>query len=217
MDLSQVATRTFGADNGSDKNTPSTREGNLMVRSSENQEDVSKQTIGDEWARLSNWGKELARFTRDVGEAAEKLCDEVGRVADDVLSMSSEEVALTGLLVQRLAAGGGPSPDEMLAMVHQCQEAGLRPRKTAFGHEVTTGDLVIPGKVYWLNGAGGGQADSSTSKSGCSVRRTSSRELAGIRLSSSMVADHSMDAYEPAMIAAGELYGYTDGKRDTNG
>ena len=38
------------------------------------------------------------------------------------------------------------------------------------------------------------------------VRKTSSAELGGIRLHSNMMADHSMNAYEPAIFAAAQRY-----------
>lgn len=38
------------------------------------------------------------------------------------------------------------------------------------------------------------------------VRKTSSAELGGIRLHSNMMDDHSMTAYEPAVVAAAQRY-----------
>lgn len=38
------------------------------------------------------------------------------------------------------------------------------------------------------------------------VQKTSSAELGGIRLHSNMMADHSMNAYEPAIVAAARRY-----------
>lgn len=59
------------------------------------------------------------------------------------------------------------------------------------------------------NAVDGGQEDESK-KSGeidvVSVRKTSSAELGGIRLHNNMVADHSMGAYEPALVAAASRY-----------
>lgn len=137
------------------------------------------------------------------------------------MNMSPEEVALTAVLVQQQAAGGGPEPDEMMSMMRECEEKGREPGKSSLGDDVTTGDLIVPGRVYHLHGdiAAGhfdeeegegnseeGDDDESSEMGNCAVRRTSSEELSGIRLSSTMVADHSMDAYEPVMIALGQRY-----------
>lgn len=67
-------------------------------------------------------------------------------------------------------------------------------------------------QVYLLEGwdaENGGQEDGESRKTGrgaggdvVTARKTSSAELGGIRLHSSMMADHSMGAYEPAIVAA---------------
>lgn len=184
----------------------------------------------DVWKTISNIEGDLTRFTDDIKNAAEDLretvdrasetmehfYDGVERVTSDVFKMSSEEIALTALLVQRLAAGGGPSPDEVNSMVKRCEEEGRRPEKDALHSEVTVGDLIIPGKVYFLRGAEGAAAAAGVDSGRerrlegdgdlGGVRRTSSAELGGIRLCNSMVDDHFMDGYEPALLAAAKRY-----------
>lgn len=167
------------------------------------------------WTTISSIEGDITRFTRDVseaasklfnavehvGEAAEQVYDGVGSVTDDVLNMSSDEAALTALLVQRLAVGGGPSPDEVMSMVRKCQEDGRQSRQESLLVGLTVEDLVIPGKVFLLEGCAVGDGSSVN----CLVRRIKSRAR-GIRLSSRMVDDHFMDAYELAMEAAGRRY-----------
>ncbi|CAM9729332.1 unnamed protein product [Ectocarpus sp. 4 AP-2014] len=171
---------------------------------------------------ISKFGEEWARFTQDVGEAtesllaavdtagssAESLYKDVSRVTDGVRSMSSDEVALTLLLLKQLATGGGPSPDEMLPMVERCEREGVRPQggKRRSPDTMTVGDLIIPGVVFLLEGWDAG-SESSAGKDGLvTVRKTSSEELGGIRLNSSMMADHAMGAYEPAVLGAARKY-----------
>ncbi|CAM9900340.1 unnamed protein product [Ectocarpus sp. 6 AP-2014] len=171
---------------------------------------------------ISKFGQEWARFTQDVGEAtesllaavntagssAESLYKDVSRVTDGVRSMSSDEVALTLLLLKQLATGGGPSPDEMLPMVERCEREGVRPKggKRRSSDTMTVGDLIIPGVVFLLEGWDAG-SESSAGKDGLvTVRKTSSEELGGIRLNSSMMADHAMGAYEPAILGAALKY-----------
>lgn len=180
----------------------------------------------DVWSALSNLEGDIDQFAQDVSEAAEKLVDAmekvgetaehlydgVGQVAEGVLGMTAEEVALTAVLVQRLAAGGGLSSDEMLSMVQKCRESGSQAENGSVRYGATVGDLVIPGKVFLLEcGAGesGGVDNEAQEEGSCgggkgTARRTSSKELGGIRLSNRMVDDHSMDAYEPAIIAAAQ-------------
>lgn len=179
----------------------------------------------DVWKTISSIEGDLTRFTEDIknaaedlretvdkaGETMERFYDGVGRVTSDVFKMSSEEIALTALLVQRLAAGGGASPDDINSMVKRCEEEGRRPEKGALLSEVTVGDLVIPGKVYFLLGGGGGVDSGKERGVGTGgdlgrVRRTSSAELGGIRLCNSMVDDHFMGGYEPALFAAAQRY-----------
>ncbi|CAM9404614.1 unnamed protein product [Ectocarpus sp. 8 AP-2014] len=122
--------------------------------------------------------------------------------------MSSDEVALTLLLLKQLATGGGPSPDEMLPMVERCEREGVRPQggKRRSSDTMTVGDLIIPGVVFLLEGWDAG-SESSTGKDGLvTVRKTSSEELGGIRLNSSMMADHAMGAYESAILGAALKY-----------
>lgn len=167
------------------------------------------------WTTISNIEGDITRFTRDVseaasklfnavedvGEAAEQVYDGVGSVTDDFLNMSSDEAALTALLVQRLAVGGGPSPDEVMSMMRKCEEDGQQSVQESLRSGLAVEDLVIPGKIFLLeDGAleNGGSAN-------CLVRRIKSRAR-GIRLSSRMVDDHFMDAYEVAMEAAARSY-----------
>ncbi|CAN0409144.1 unnamed protein product [Ectocarpus sp. 12 AP-2014] len=171
---------------------------------------------------ISKFGEEWARFTQDVGEAtesllaavntagssAESLYNDVSRVTDSVSRMSSDEVALTLLLLNQLATGGGPSPDEMLPMVERCEREGVRPQggKRRSSDTMTVGDLIIPGVVFLLEGWDA-ESESSAGKDGLvTVRKTSSEELGGIRLNSSMMADHAMGAYEPAILGAALKY-----------
>lgn len=58
----------------------------------------------------------------------------------------------------------------------------------------------------WNAGDGGQEDESKTSGDVVSVRKTSSAELGGIRLHDDMMADHSMGAYEPAIVAAASRY-----------
>lgn len=190
------------------------------------------------WTAISNIEGDITRFTRDVseagaelfnaveyaGETAEHFCDGVGSVTDDVLGMSSDEAALTALLVQRLTVGGGPSPDEVMSMVRKCEEDGRRSQleePPRCGR--TAEDLVIPGSVFLVEGGAvgsdarqqqqqqeeeaeeEGSGNNSSSGGYCLVRRIKSRAR-GIRLSSRMVDDHFMDAYELAMEAAARRY-----------
>lgn len=150
---------------------------------------------------IKNAAEDLRETVDKAGETMERFYDGVGRVTNDVLKMSSEEIALTALLVQRLAVGGGHSPDDINTMVKICEEEGRRPEKDALLSEVTVGDLVIPGKVYFLRGA-----ESAAAAAAGGVRRISSAELGGIRLCNSMVDDHFMDGYEPALFAAAQRY-----------
>lgn len=69
-------------------------------------------------------------------------------------------------------------------------------------------------QVYLLEGwdaEGGARKGASRDAKGRSggvvrVRKTSSAELGGIRLHSNMMADHSMNAYEPAIVTAAQRY-----------
>eukprot|EP00752_Nemacystus_decipiens_P015850 g14160.t1 len=117
---------------------------------------------------ISRVGGEWTRFTQDVSEAAEGLLaavnkastsvgDAAGAVAEatsDMRSMSSEEVALTALLLKQLAAGGGPTPDQVMQLVQKCEREGVRPQKgkSRFSETMTVGDLIIPGNIYLLEG-----------------------------------------------------------------
>lgn len=186
--------------------------------------------LSDVKSAISSVEGGITRFTRDVSEAAEGLMGVVGKVgetaehlldgvsglSDSVRKMSSDELALTALLVKRLAAGGGPNADEVLAMVEKCIEEATPPDvKGSIHPERTIGDLVIPGKIFWLehndggaegaNNEEGGEEDSSRAIT-TTVRRTNAEELGGIVLSNSMVDDHSMDVYEPAVIDAARRY-----------
>lgn len=112
---------------------------------------------------ISKFEGDWAKFTQDVSEATESLLDvvnkagssagnfydSVGRVTDGVRRMTSDEVALTALLLKQLAVGGGPSPDEVLPMVQKCEREGYRPEKGMFRSykTMTVGDLIIPGNV----------------------------------------------------------------------
>lgn len=182
---------------------------------------------------ISKFGEEWARFTQDVGEAtesllsavntagssAESLYKDVSRVTDGVRGMSSNEVALTLLLLKQLATGGGPSPDEMLPMVQRCEREGVRPPKDKrrSSDTMTVGDLIIPGVVFLLEGWDA-ESGSSTGKRGLvTVRKTSSEELGGIRLNNSMMADHAMGAYEPAILGAALKYRKRKRHADRNG
>ncbi|CAM9689261.1 unnamed protein product [Ectocarpus fasciculatus] len=182
---------------------------------------------------ISKFGEEWARFTQDVGEAtesllsavntagssAESLYKDVSRVTDGVRGMSSNEVALTLLLLKQLATGGGPSPDEMLPMVQRCEKEGVRPQqgKRRSSDTMTVGDLIIPGVVFLLEGWDAG-SESSAGKGGLvTVRKTSSEDLGGIRLNSSMMADHAMGAYEPAILGAALKYRKRKRQADRNG
>lgn len=112
---------------------------------------------------ISKFEGDWAKFTQDVSEASESLLgavnkagssagsfyDSVGRVTDGVRGMTSDEVALTALLLNQLAVGGGPSPDEVLPMVQKCERDGYRPERGMFRcyKTMTVGDLIIPGNV----------------------------------------------------------------------
>lgn len=69
-------------------------------------------------------------------------------------------------------------------------------------------------QVYLLEGwnaeagARKGQSEDGKGRRGgvVRVRKTSSAELGGIRLHPNMMADHSMTAYEPAIVAAAQRY-----------
>ncbi|CAM9535125.1 unnamed protein product [Scytosiphon promiscuus] len=181
-----------------------------------------------------DWG----RFTADVSDAAENLLDavdrarasagslydDVGRITEGMSGMSSDEVALTALLVKQLAVGGGPSTDQVLSLVQKCERNAKRPKKkgrSTSSETLTAGDLVIPGSVYLMEGwnaqgdgaqalpkgeGAGGSGKGRKDRSKVSVRKTSSDELGGIRLNSNMMADHVMGSYEPAILAAVERY-----------
>ena len=178
-------------------------------------------------ATIPNIEGNITRFTQDIKDAAEnlldavdsagktmdRLLDGVGRVTNDMLKMSSEEIALTVLLAQRMAVGKGPSPDEVHTMVRDCHKEGKEPGKDDFHDEITVGDLIIPGKVYWLQGgkiaaAGGVDPERTREDDGDlgQVRRTSAAKLGGMRLCNSMVDDHFMEVYEAAMVAAAQRY-----------
>ena len=112
---------------------------------------------------ISKVGGEWTRFTQDVSEATEGLLaavnkagTSVGDAADAVVEatsgvrgMSSEEFALTALLLKQLAAGGGPTPDQVLQLVQKCEREGARPQKgmSRYSETMTAGDLIIPGNV----------------------------------------------------------------------
>lgn len=174
------------------------------------------------------------KFATDVSDAAEDLLDavnrarasagslydEVGRITDGMRGMSSDEVALTALLVKQLAVGGGPSPDQVLSLVQKCEKNAKRPKKKGrdrSAETLTAGDLVVPGSLYLLEGWNsqgdgapaadkGGGVSERKGRSKVSVRKTNSEELGGIRLNSNMMADHVMGSYEPAILAAAERY-----------
>ncbi len=120
---------------------------------------------------ISKFGEEWARFTQDVSEAAEgllaavnkagaeagNLYDSVGRVTEGVRALSPDELALTALLLKQLAAGGGPSPDQVQALVQKCERDGTRPQKgkSRYSETMTVGDLIIPGNVSEPGGGRG--------------------------------------------------------------
>lgn len=132
-----------------------------------NGEESSSSAIGAIGAEvrstISKFGEDWAKFTQGVSEATESLLDavnkagssagsfydSVGRVTGSVRGMTSDEVALTALLVKQLAVGGGPSPDQVLPMVQKCEREGHRPEKGMFRNykTMTVGDLIIPGNV----------------------------------------------------------------------
>lgn len=70
------------------------------------------------------------------------------------------------------------------------------------------------GQVYLLEGwntenaaqKGGNKGHSDRRRNIGSVRKTSSAELGGVRLNSNMMTDHSMSAYESAIVAAAQRY-----------
>lgn len=70
------------------------------------------------------------------------------------------------------------------------------------------------GQVYLLEGwnaedgveSGGSKGGRGRGRNLVSVRKTSSAELGGVRLNSNMMADHSMTAYESAIVAAAQRY-----------
>ncbi|CAM9823505.1 unnamed protein product [Laminaria digitata] len=175
---------------------------------------------------ILNLEGDLSRFTRDAreaaeglldavgkaGDTAESLCESLGRVTDGVVGMTPEEVALIALHVKRISdsGGGGASPDEMLAMVRRCEEEGRSHHRYRHSDDSNSnGGSSNSSSTSTSNSS----ASSSTNSSGLdgvvfSVRRTTSEELSkgGIRLSNRMVDDHSMDLYEPAVIAAAQRY-----------
>lgn len=60
---------------------------------------------------------------------------------------------------------GGPDPDEMMVMIQRCEQDGRRAERSSLGYDITTGDLIVPGRVYHLQddvtfgtttGSGGG-------------------------------------------------------------
>lgn len=106
-----------------------------------------------DWAKFTQGVSEAAESLRDAvnkaGSSAGSFYDSVGRVTGSVRSMTSDEVALTALLLQQLAVGGGPSPDQVLPMVQKCEREGYRPEQGMFRSykTMTVGDLIIPGNV----------------------------------------------------------------------
>ncbi|CAM9575475.1 unnamed protein product [Pylaiella littoralis] len=204
------------------------------VETDDNGEETNSSTISaieeEVWSTISKFEGDWAKFTEDVSEATESLldavnkasssagsfCDSVGRVMDSVFGMTSDEVALTALLLKQLAVGGGPSPDDVLPMVKKCERQGYRPDKGLFRSykTMTVGDLIIPGNVYLIEGwktedgaqEGGSKGGRGRGRNAVSVRKTSSAELGGVRLNNSMMADHSVDAYESAIAAAAQRY-----------
>lgn len=70
------------------------------------------------------------------------------------------------------------------------------------------------GQVYLIEGwktedgaqEGGSKGGRGRGRNAVSVRKTSSAELGGVRLNNSMMADHSVDAYESAIAAAAQRY-----------
>lgn len=135
-----------GVDGDDDSSSTYTAAGAEAVRST-----ISK--VGGDWTR----------FTQDVSEATEGLlaavnkagasvgeaADAVAEATSGVSGMSSEEVALTALLLKQLAAGGGPTPDQVLQLVQKCEREGTRPQKgvSRCSETMTSGDLIIPGNV----------------------------------------------------------------------
>lgn len=137
------------------------------VETDDNGGETNSSTISaieeEVWSTISKFEGDWAKFTEDVSEATESLldavnkasssagsfCDSVGRVMDSVFGMTSDEVALTALLLKQLAVGGGPSPDDVLPMVKKCERQGYRPDKGLFRSykTMTVGDLIIPGNV----------------------------------------------------------------------
>lgn len=220
VDLTKRATALFPGSDEDGESSPATKPD--RAREPTEREDTKEgKATGDVRGALSCLEKEITRLTQDVsdaadnllvafdkvGETAEQLYEDVGRVSEGVRSMTSKEFALTALLVKRLAGGGGgASFDEMLDMVRKCEQDGSHPGEETHHHDVTVGDLTIPGRVFLLTSRGGAGPQDNGGTSGGRVRRTSSRELGGIRLSNSMVDDHSMDAYELAILEAAQRY-----------
>ena len=204
---------------GSTQTSASDVKSGSLARGVEKQSNVER----DASATIPDIEKNITRFTHEIKDAAKNILDAadsagkimdrfydgVGRVTNDMLKMSSEEIALTALLVQGLAAGKRPSPDEVHSMVRDCQKEEKELGKEAFHDEITFGDLVIPGKVYWLEGskiAAAAGVDPGKDGDLDRVRRTSSAELGGMRLCNSMLDDHFMEVYEDAMVAAAQRY-----------
>lgn len=120
---------------------------------------------------ISKVGGEWTRFTQDVSEATEGLlaavnkagtsvgdaADAVAEATSGVRGMSSEEFALTALLLKQLAAGGGPTPDQVLQLVQKCEREGARPQEgvPCSSETMSVGDLIIPGHVRWTRGGCG--------------------------------------------------------------
>lgn len=136
---------------------------------SDDEESDSTFAAGAEAVRstISRVGGEWTRFTQDVSEATEGLlaavdkagasvgdaADAVAEATSGVRSMTSDEVALTALLLKQLAAGGGPTPDQVLQLVQKCEREGSRPQKgmSRCSETMTVGDLIIPGNVRWTS------------------------------------------------------------------
>ncbi|CAM9441015.1 unnamed protein product [Sphacelaria rigidula] len=164
----------------------------------------------------------VARFRREIKQAADKLHGEVGQVA----SRTSPKTILLKKLEERAGGGkgeGGPDPDEMMVMIQRCEQDGRRAERSSLGYDITTGDLIVPGRVYHLqddvtfgtttgSGGGGGVGvddggDVAAAGWMGTVRRTSSDVFSrGIRLSATMLTDHFMDKYEPKLREAARRY-----------
>lgn len=91
-----------------------------------------------------------------VNKASASISDAADAVAEatsGMRAMTPQEVALTALLLKHLAAGGGPTPDQVLQLVQKCEREATRAQKrvSRCSETMTVGDLIIPGNVSWTS------------------------------------------------------------------